>query len=98
MSLQIEVEVTGASELIPYYALDSSKPIWQGEARNCSTILKTNALTSLGFTVTHIDGTIVSQVESITETDQEPTFCVTRSTTVIMTWPISNKSRRISFV
>ena len=32
--LPIEVEETGASELIPCYVLDSSKPIWQGEVRN----------------------------------------------------------------
>ena len=77
VSLPIEVEETGASELIPCYVLDSSKPIWQGEVRNCSVILGTNALTSLGFTVTHIDGTVVSPVESKAEAEQESMFCVT---------------------
>jgi len=68
--LSIEVEETGTSELIPCYALNSSKPIWQGEVRNCNVILETNTLISLGFTVTHVDGIVVSPVESVTETNQ----------------------------
>jgi len=42
--------------------------------RNYNVILGTNASTSLGFAVTHIDGRVVSPVESVT---QEPMFCVT---------------------
>ena len=44
--------------------------------RNCACILGTNALTSLGFSVTHIDGTVVSPVESGPEANQEKLFCV----------------------
>ena len=79
VSLPIEVEETGASELIPCYVLSCSKPIWQGEVRNCGVIFSTNALTSLGFTVTYIDGAVVSPEERKVdnEANQESVFCVT---------------------
>jgi len=66
VSLPIEIKETGASGLIPCYVFNSSKSIWQGELRNC-VILGTNTLTSLEFTVAHIDGTVVSPVESKAE-------------------------------
>jgi len=72
--LPIEVEETRASKLIPCYVLESSKPIWLGEVRN---VLGMNALTSLGFIMSHVDGTIVSPVDSKVEAKQESLFCVT---------------------
>jgi len=50
---------------------ESSKPIWQGEIRNCSIISGTNTLTSL---VSHVNGTVVSPVDSKVG---ESLFCVT---------------------
>ena len=34
VKLQVVVEITGSSLLVPCYVMDSSKPIWQGEVRN----------------------------------------------------------------
>jgi len=36
VKLQVVVEITGSSLEIPCYVMDSSKPIWKGEVRNCS--------------------------------------------------------------
>jgi len=39
--------------------LESSKPIWQGDLYNSGLILGTNALVSLGFVVSHSNGTVI---------------------------------------
>ena len=44
---------------IPFYVLDSNKPIWSGELANCGVILGTNALSSLGFQIVLPDGSVV---------------------------------------
>ena len=39
--------------------LDSNKPLWSGELKDCVVLMGTNALLKHGFTVTHSDGTQV---------------------------------------
>ena len=36
---------------VPCYVLESSKPIWSGELKNCAMVLGTNALEDLGFCI-----------------------------------------------
>ena len=49
--LQVEVDETGQNLEIPCYVLDSDKPLWQGELKDCAVLLGTNALTDFGFGV-----------------------------------------------
>jgi len=57
--LQIAVESTGSTQMIPCYILDFSKPIWREELQTCGELLGTNALGVLGFQITQADGTAV---------------------------------------
>lgn len=57
--LHVSVEETGVFREIPCFVLASEEPIWGGEVANCDIILGTNALVSLGFRVTHSNGTEV---------------------------------------
>ena len=45
--LQMEIDETGQNLEIPCYVLDSVKPLWQGELKDCAVLLGTNALTDL---------------------------------------------------
>ena len=47
VQLQVKVDSTGVEQNVPFYVLDSTKPIWSGELTNCGVILGTNALSSL---------------------------------------------------
>ena len=38
---------------IPCYVLDSVKPLWQGEVKNCGLVLGTNALVAFGIQVAY---------------------------------------------
>ena len=46
---------------VPCYALESSKPIWNGELKNCGMLLGTNVLSNLaiGFCIISNDGSKV---------------------------------------
>ena len=44
--------------------LQSSKPIWNGELKNCDTLLRTNVLGDLGFCVISNNGSKVMPVEA----------------------------------
>ena len=53
---QLEIDETGQNLETPCYVLDSSKPLWQGELKNCAVLLGTNALTEFGFGLFHSNG------------------------------------------
>ena len=58
--LKVQVMDTDILREVPCYVLDSSKPLWGGEVNDCCiVIIGTNALGSLGFDITHSDGTTV---------------------------------------
>ena len=59
VQLRVTVESTGVEQDIPFYVLDSNKPIWSGELANCGVILGTNALSSLGFQIVLPDRSVV---------------------------------------
>ena len=45
-ALQVTIERTRVVQSVPCYILDSSKPIWQGELKDCGMIIGMNALDS----------------------------------------------------
>ena len=49
--MQVRVNNTGIEQVVSFYALDSTKPIWTGGLTNCRVILGINALSSLGFQI-----------------------------------------------
>ena len=42
--------------------IDSTKPIWQGEVKNCGMIMSTNALVAFQFCISHSNGIVISPV------------------------------------
>ena len=54
--LQMEVDETGQNLNIPCYVLESTKPLWKGELKDCAVLLGTNALVDYGFGVSHANG------------------------------------------
>ena len=50
---------------VPCYILDSSKPIWQGESKDCRMIIGTNALEELGFSIVDSDGKVLKSSNAI---------------------------------
>ena len=79
VALQLTVEGTGISQRVPCYILDSSKPIWKGELKECGLVIGTNALANLGFSIVDAEECIVtseenaSQKQGIVETPIEAT-------------------------
>ena len=60
VKLQMEIAATQTTREISCFVLDSSKPLWQGELRDCGILLGTNALVDSGMEVTHADGTVIA--------------------------------------
>ena len=58
----MEIDETGQNLDIPCYVLDSNKPLWQGELKDCAVLLGTNALTDFGFGVFHSNGVLIHPV------------------------------------
>ena len=56
VSLQMEIDETGQNLNIPCYVLESAKPLWKGELKDCAVLLGTNALVDYGFEVSHANG------------------------------------------
>jgi len=52
-------------------------------------------LTSLGFTVTHIDGTVVSPVEGKAEVKQESMFCFTLQQSLLLLCPYQTQTAKV---
>ena len=107
VALQLTVESTGASQRVPCYVLDSLKPIWKGELKDCALVIGTNALTKLGFSIIDAKGCIVtseedsSQQQEIVETSIQATEPQgnqqqeTVETSVEATEPQANQQREI---
>ena len=60
VSFDIQVKETKMVKEVPCYVSSFEKPICRGKLFNCRLVLGTNALVSLGFKVTHSNGTEVS--------------------------------------
>ena len=58
------IEATGKSLEIPCHVLDSTKPVWQGDVKNCGMIMGTNALVAFEFCISHANGTEISPVSA----------------------------------
>ena len=53
------LEATAKTLCVPYYVLDSDKPLWQGAVKNCGLVLGTNAIPEFGIKMVHSNGEIV---------------------------------------
>ena len=53
---------TGKKLEVPCYVIDSTKPIWQGEVKNCGMIMGTNALVAFQFCISHSNGIVIAPV------------------------------------
>jgi len=60
--LQMETNETGQSLEFPCYELDSVRPLWQSELRECAVLLGTNAATDFEFKVVYSNGTPIYPV------------------------------------
>ena len=60
VKLEVLVEVTGKCLEIPCYVIDSTKPVWQGNVKNCGMIMGTNALVAFQFCISHFNGVEIS--------------------------------------
>ena len=56
MRLQITTMDGEKQHQVPCYVLESSKPIWNGELKNCAMLLGTNVLSDLGFCIISSNG------------------------------------------
>ena len=66
VSLEVIVEVTGKSLKVPYNVIDSIKPVWRGDAKNCNCgiIMDSNALVAFQFHILHANGIEILLVDS----------------------------------
>ena len=55
---------------VPCCVLESSKPIWNGELKNCAMLLGTNVLSDLGFCIISSDGSKVLP-EEVAESNEQ---------------------------
>ena len=65
VSLEVVVEVTGKSLKVPCYVIDSIKPVWRGDAKNCGIIMGSNALVAFQFHILHANGIEILPVDSV---------------------------------
>ena len=62
VNLEVVIETTGKKLEVPCYVIDSTKPIWQGEVKNCGMIMGTNVLVAFQFCISHSNGIVISPV------------------------------------
>jgi len=74
--LEITIAATDKCLEIPCYVMDSSKPIWQGETKNCGVIIGTNALVAFDFSILMTDG---SRVEPASSQEDRVRLCDSES-------------------
>ena len=55
-SLKVLVEVIGKSLKVPCYVIDSIKPVWRGDTKNCGITMGFNALVAFQFHILHANG------------------------------------------
>ena len=70
VALQVTIENTGVSQRVPCYILDSAKPIWKGELKDCGLVIGTNALVDLGFHIVDAQGCKVTAEEDTSPTHE----------------------------
>ena len=56
VKLEVVIEATGIKLTVPCYVIDSTKPVWQGDVKNCGMIMGTNALSAFEFHISHSNG------------------------------------------
>ena len=56
VKLEIVIEATGTKLTVPCYVINSTKPVWQGDVKNCGMIMATNALAAFEFHISHSNG------------------------------------------
>ena len=79
VALQVTIENTKVSQTVPCYILDSAKPIWKGELKDCGLVIGTNALSELGFHIVDAQGSVVKAEEETSLTQKaEPDSKLTR--------------------
>ena len=64
VNLEVVVQVTGKSLKVPCYVIDSTKPVWKGDAKNCGMIMGSIALVAFQFHILHANGIEVLTVNS----------------------------------
>ena len=75
VALQVTIENTRVSQGVPCYILDSAKPIWKGELKDCDLVIGTRALADLGFHIVDAQGCEVTAEQDISPTHEiEPKF------------------------
>ena len=56
VKLEVVIKATGIKLTVPCCVIDSTKPVWQGDAKNCGMIVGTNALSAFEFHISHSNG------------------------------------------
>ena len=52
---------------MPCYILESSKPIWKGNLKDCGLVIGTNGIANLGFSIVDAEGCIVTSEENASQ-------------------------------
>ena len=77
--------------------LESSKPIWRGDLYNCGLILGTNALMSLGFVVSHSNGTVIEPTGDVKRESVARVFQIVLTKDRPTHWPVSDQTNSSKF-
>ena len=62
VKVDVIIKVTRKCLEVPCYVIDSAKPVWQGNVKNCGMIMGTNALVAFQFCISHFNGEKISPV------------------------------------
>ena len=73
VNLEVVVESTGKSLKVPCYVIDSTKPVWRGDANNCGMIMGSNAFVAFQFHILHANGIEILPVNSVRSLVVDPT-------------------------
>ena len=86
LDLEIAVESTGKSLKVPCYVIDSTKPVWRGDANNCGKIMGSNVFVTFQFHILHANGIEILPVNSVRSLDvpSNKLLVVLKSTTQVM--------------
>lgn len=71
VALQVTVEGTGVCQRVPCYILDSSKPLWKRELKDCGLVIGTNTLAELGISMVDAKGCVGMAIEETVYQYQE---------------------------
>ena len=56
VKLEVVIKAIGIKLTVPCYVIDSTKPVWQGDVKNCGMIMGTNALSAFECHISHSNG------------------------------------------